>query len=309
MPFGFLTTNDNYGNELPLSVTLTNPSAEWQLKASGEVVADSKGFRVTGITSNVVPNGIKLDLAGIGKNKSYELYGAFDNVKISHDASALSVPDGSVVVSQFSNSIASYEFNLPKIKLTVPEQLVPNITSTARMFMNCDLFNQPIGMWDVSNVNNMLQMFRGCLLFNQPIGMWDVSNVTNMGQLFFNTRFNQDISAWDVSSVTSTWLMFGDNDAFNQPIGMWDVSNVTQMIGMFSQAQTFNQNISDWNVSNVTQMNFMLQGASRFNQDLSGWCVSLIPQAPLNFDQGAGGYRLPKPVWGKCPRGENIPTN
>ena len=54
-----------------------------------------------------------------------------------------------------------------------------------------NLFNQPIGDWNVSKVTNMEGMFGGCDSFNQDISNWDVSKVTNMEGMFHNaSSFN-----------------------------------------------------------------------------------------------------------------------
>ena len=82
-------------------------------------------------------------------------------------------------------------------------------------------------------------------------------------------------------------------------------SNVTDMSGTFVYDAEFNQDISSWDVSNVTNMDYMFEYASYFNQDLSKWCVSKIESMPYGFDI-ATYWLLIQPVWGTCPRGENI---
>ena len=87
-------------------------------------------------------------------------------------------------------------------------------------------------------------MFYGAEVFNQPIGDWDVSNVTNMiGMFVMGISKNhylllrlliKILADWDVSNVTDMNYMFYRAEAFNQPIGDWDVSNVTDMSNMFS---------------------------------------------------------------------------
>ena len=72
------------------------------------------------------------------------------------------------------------------------------------------------------------------------------------------------------------------------------------------QEEAFGGPLNSLNVSNVTDMYYMFNGASAFNQDLSQWCVSNITEHPSTFDLGATNWTLPKPVWGTCPRGENI---
>jgi len=129
-------------------------------------------------------------------------------------------------------------------------------------------------------------MFRNANVFNQPIGSWNVSNVTIMRNMFaYATAFNQPIGSWDVSNVTDIYGMFVYATAFNQPIGSWNVGNVTRMSGMFFNATTFNQSIGYWNVSNVTTMDDMFTGVqlSTANYDalLIGWSTISPNETPL----------------------------
>jgi uncharacterized protein (TIGR02145 family) len=77
---------------------------------------------------------------------------------------------------------------------------------------------------------------------------------------------------------------------------------------MFAGCSLFNQDISNWNVSGVTNMDGMFINCNLFNQDLSSWCVSLIPSIPVNFDNGATSWVLPRPIWGTCPGPTPTPT-
>ena len=109
------------------------------------------------------------------------------------------------------------------------------------------------------------------------------------------------------SNITNMSYIFNDALTFNQDISSWDVSNVTDMESMFRGATTFNSDISLWDTSKVTILRVMFYNAISFNQDLSSWCVTLLPTKPDFFDSGATSWTLPKPVWGTCPRGENLP--
>ena len=230
------------------------------------------------------------------------------------------------------SSVNAFSTYLSNNLVKVPTVLPSNITSLAHMFSGATSFNQDISMWDTSNVIVMTNMFQNATSFNQDISSWNVSNVTDMNFMFsdataFNqplnswivsnvtdmsntfqyaTSFDQDISGWDVSKVTNMNGMFYGAFTFDQPLNSWNVSNVNNMQSMFYGAAAFNQPIGNWDTSNVTDMSYMFENAIAFNQDLSQWCVSNITEHPSTFDLGATNWTLPKPVWGTCPRGENI---
>ena len=216
------------------------------------------------------------------------------------------------------------------------------VTDMSGMFYECYTFNQPLSHFNTSLVLDMRNIFLEAKVFNQDIGMWDVSKVTTMSTAFcrayafaglglqnWNTSavtdmsymfqnasvFNQPIGNWNTTSVTNMGNMFLDALAFNQPIGDWDVSNVTNMENMFQSYGTttkFNQPIGSWNVSKVTNMGGMFSGRTYyaqtvFNQDLSQWCVASILSEPVDFTTPNSALSgINKPVWGTCPRGENI---
>lgn len=176
-------------------------------------------------------------------------------------------------------------------------------------FTAATAFNGDISTWDTSSATDMSSMFIGASAFNSDISGWDVSKVKDMEDMFNGAwAFNRDISGWDVSNVTDMGGMFQSAHAFNQPIGNWDVSNVTSMYGMFAGTTSFNGDISGWDVSNVESMSTMFHGASAFNRDLSNWCVSNVTTKPPYFDTviESTSWVLPRPVWGTCPRGENM---
>ena len=86
--------------------------------------------------------------------------------------------------------------------------------------------------------------------------------------------------------------------------------SITTTADMFAGCASFNQDISGWNVANVTDMSNMFNGATSFNQDLSMWCVGGVTSLPTNFSTNAPLLTEDRyPVWGTCPRGENIPAN
>lgn len=184
---------------------------------------------------------------------------------------------------------------------------VSNVTNMREMFYGATAFNQLIDIWDVSKVTTMTAMFSTCLNFNQPLSNWNVSNVTDMSNMFSHTQaFNQPLNSWNVGKVTNMQSMFYNALVFNYGISGWDVSSVTNMERMFSLAENFNKPLNNWNVKSVINMWGMFENNNVYNQDLSGWCVANITTKPTDFDTGTTSWVLAKPVWGTCPRGENV---
>lgn len=224
-------------------------------------------------------------------------------------------------------------FNSRAFNQNISTWNVLNVTTMSNTFALAMKFNQPLNTWNVSNVKYMQTMFYYATAFNQPLNLWDTSKVVVMVGMFQNaTAFNEDISSWNVSGVTNFYNMFESATTFNQPLNTWDMSNVTDMSYMFQNATAFNgdisgwntskvsvmyasfngaaafnQDISGWNVNKVNSMSYMFQNATAFNQNLSQWCVPNIYSAPYNFGYNAPLMTTEKlPVWGTCPRGENV---
>ena len=175
-----------------------------------------------------------------------------------------------------------------------------SVLNMSRMFIGSN-FNQPLDSWDVSSVITMAGMFQGTP-FNSSINSWNVSNVNDMSSMFESAGFfNQQLNSWDTSSVTNMRRMFVAAVRFNQPVGNWDVSSVSNMTEMFASALDFDQDIGGWATENVSSMVRMFINAGSFNQDLSDWCVPQFIEPPLQFDEGAVSWVLPRPIWGTCP--------
>ena len=91
----------------------------------------------------------------------------------------------------------------------------------ARMFDRCDVFNEPIGLWDTSSVTNMFAMFKNAGEFNADISKWNVENVGDEGMLFMfknAKKFKADIGAtWSGGAATTQENdIFLGADAFNE---------------------------------------------------------------------------------------------
>ena len=221
--------------------------------------------------------------AAATKNSSYRLVGGAKSMELYYDRSSTEpalVPDGSVFVDSFSSDIGQYFFSINNANLTVPNKFPSHITRADSMFAGSTLFNQDISGWNICNVTTLDRMFYQCYAFNQPIGNWDTSNVIYMNEVF------------------------GQAHSFNQPLTHWDTINVIDMAKMFLFAYVFNQPIGHWNVSKVRFMDQMFGSSNAFYQDLSKWCVVNI-ETMASFADAANDWL--RPVWGTCPRGENVP--
>jgi len=182
----------------------------------------------------------------------------------------MQVQNISALVGQISSGMLFNNGGSPNIN----NWRTPNVTSTYALFLNCPLFNQPIGSWSLGNVTNMSKMFAGAAAFNQDISGWNTGNVISMSEMFSNasTFNNGDLSdifskplAWNVSKVTNFSSMFSGASAFNQDISTWNVSAATTMASMFSGASKFNSFLGAWNPASVTTFSALFQNAAAFN--------------------------------------------
>ena len=316
---------------------LTPPTVNlWSLKENGKLIADHTGFSSKGISNEISVlkyNTITIPIKLIG-TRDFEFVGGGEFIELIYsDAEAIKqIPSLSLTVDSFSSTLEGFRFNLPNVELTVPEALPQTITNLSHMFAGCNLFNQDISMWNTSNIIRMDNTFKDCYNFNQPISYWNTSKVTTMENMFLNcTNFNQYLNLWDSSKVRiikgmfencvqfnsplNAWVLtslgivssvFKNAVSFNQPLNNWDVRKVSMFDSMFEGAIKFNQDISTWNLKSALNLDSMFKEAHRFNQDLSNWCVGLIVTKPLNFDINAVSWFLSNPIWGTCPRNENL---
>ena len=112
-----------------------------------------------------------------------------------------------------------------------------------------------------------------------------------------------------ITSLADFMPFIGVNQATEDAIGGWDVSHVNDFVGAFSHS-LFNGPIENWDVSGAKTpeaMTNMFWNNRKITRNLSNWCVPYFSTEPYDFSTGAD--FLPtenKPVWGTCPRGENL---
>lgn len=313
-----------------ITLNVTDIAPDWKLNldgvllASNEVVSEDITVSVAGAVTSLTFN-----KGDIGTNE-YTLLGKASEITVMYRGF---YSNTTFHVTAFSPYIPVYKFNTHVLSLLVPDTLPKHITKLDNMFDNARSFNQNINGWDTSHVTSMVETFSNAVKFNQPLDNWNTGKVVSMNSMFYKAeRFNQDLSSWwtisvtdinnmfasaakfngnlagwDTSNVIDMTGAFDSAAAFNQPIGNWNTSKVEHMWGMFYYAEVFNQDLSAWDTSKVQYMQGMFENALMFNQDLSSWCVSNIPTYPSKFHTPElNVWTLPKPVWGTCPRGENI---
>lgn len=289
---------------LPINITWGDSYRPFILKENGVVIANySTGEYSEGVSSESYSLYINTKAGGVN---NYELTATNTSVQLRYDKIGTDeyAVEGEVTVEAFSSTVSNFKYDLPCIKLKVPDQIPTTITSMNDMFNGSTLFNQNINAWDVSRVTSMSDTFSRCKSYNQPVSNWNTGNVESMYRMFSNCSiFNQHLNNWDVSKVTDMSYMFDSAYVFDAKLDKWNTGKVTSMSSMFQNATFFNQDISTWDTSNVSSLASMFASAYYFNQDLSGWCVGVLQNDYYYnaFDWRAIAWTKPKPVWGTCP--------
>lgn len=86
---------------------------------------------------------------------------------------------------------------------------VSQINDMAYLFVDLNIENIDISLWNVSNVKNMEGMFNSCRKFNSDISEWNVSNVKNFNYMFYMCKnFNADLSNWQIKRESHRSNMF-----------------------------------------------------------------------------------------------------
>ena len=84
---------------------------------------------------------------------------------------------------------------------------VSGVSSFQNTFSHCyNLTSISPDQWDTSSSTVTYQMFINCYLFDQDIGVWDVSNVSNMGQMFHGVTiptptYDSILVGWDAQTL------------------------------------------------------------------------------------------------------------
>lgn len=130
--------------------------------------------------------------------------------------------------------------------------------------------------------------------------------------LAYCTNFNDpNVSSWDVSNVFNFYGTFQECSNFNQSLSSWDMSKAREMGNMLANCPKFNYSIGGWNTRYASNMLGLMAGTTP-SQDLSQWCVPLVVH---NITTGSGataenilmGLDIEHmPIWGTCPRGEDL---
>lgn len=108
-----------------------------------------------------------------------------------------------------------------------------------------------------------------------------------------------------VSPTDTVAISFADSTIESVPDQLHP--SITTTAYMFSGAVNFNQDISNWDVQFVENMNGMFKGATAFDHQLTEWCVGGVVTIPTDFSTNAPLLTADRyPVWGTCPRGENL---
>ena len=151
------------------------------------------------------------------------------------------------------------------------------------MFYECRAFNQDISTkevtvgsktyiaWDTEKLAGTIGMFHRAEVFNQPIGNWNLSNVTDMSQMFYqHQNFNQEISA-SVQNIGG------------KTYNAWYTPNNRNYVSTFRQS-IFNKDISNWNTSNVVSFNQMFLDSPDFNNGGESLATQSVSLNGVNYN-------------------------
>lgn len=184
---------------------------------------------------------------------------------------------------------------------------ISGATHIGAMFQNAQVFNQPIGSWNMTGCNSINLTFKNAHSFNQDIGGWDMSSCIVTAEAFnrayaFNNGGSSSIGNWDLSNVGNASYTFSQARVFNQDISNWTAGaktfSPTSINVFFSNTYDFNNGnaaglsngsagtgMDAWDISSCSSLSQIFQRAESFNTYIGSWDVSGITQMTQSFQQ------------------------
>lgn len=154
----------------------------------------------------------------------------------------------------------------PDYSLGLPNE---NIEDIKAIFVDSPLFNQAVGLIDVSKVKIFDMIFYGDKRFNRSLRGWNTENATSMSQCFWDCfEFNQPVNHLKTDRVVAMSGCFKSCLKFNQPIDKLDLSSCVSMDSMFWGTKAFNQSINELNLRSVIDVSGMFEN-SMYNQPIT----------------------------------------
>ncbi len=195
----------------------------------------------------------------ISDNNAYQYYGTFAHNR------HFNQPIGNWQINTGSNVSFRSMFNYTNFNQHISSsiQTVGSNTYTA---------------WDTKKVNTTRLMFSNNNVFNKPIGNWNLISASSLEEMFYNSyAFNQDISA-SIQTVGS--------ETYNA----WYLKNTTDLSSLFFQALAFNKPIGNWYVNNVNSFSQTFYNTDSYQHSLATQSVSLNGVSYTSWDIGTATF-------------------
>ena len=291
------TANYKTVDNIPITVRVTDDSANWQTWGTCEWMVDDQGC-LTIRPANGAAEG-QIDFGGYGADhypwragsvrqtvKSIIIdkgvkapnycYGLFAGMKKLEKADLANLDTSS------TTEISCTFEDCSRLKsLDVSSWDIGNVKKMYSLFSGCSsLASIDISGWDTSNVSDMSSLFAGCSsLTIIDISDWDTSNVSDMNMMFINcarlTSIN--LSRWNTSSVRDLGMMFSNCPKLSAlDLSQWNTSSVLNAPMVFASCQSLRSlNLSGWNLSSAENVSAMFMSCpSLVELNLSNWNVS-----------------------------------
>lgn len=212
---------DSAKSEERFEVNLVEPSNDWVVRDSADKIVASTTIQTPDAV--VVTNTSELVVVELKnlRNRTLEYTVGATSAKTIKLESTLTAARN-VDVLAFDSVIKEYNFELPKVKLTVPSVLPKHIDNLSNMFNGSKLFNQDLSTWDTGHVTKMDGMFKGVESFNQDLSGWDVSSMAKEP-----VDFNEQTPEWVLPKPQ--WGIGSGEDGSAPPVTVFDLSTVTNV--------------------------------------------------------------------------------